>query len=155
MCTVLNSSPLDGKIINGLPGIRKIVQYMASLQLAIYEKNNLNELSWKHFCGSAIISSRVLLTSGFCVIYMETETGQNYIYASAVVGTIDLLEDTHKRHSILTAQAHPLLYSTKSQGAKSNYDIGVVLVCWLIGFTIIRFCKFSVNSNSFLDLVIH
>ena len=111
---------------------------MASLQLAAKHTPNSNQVTWKHFCGSGLISPKFLLTAAFCIFYMEPRKGPKYVFFSAVVGSVDVTGDLQNRHSISNAGVISPYYTTKSEKAKSNYEIGLVLVSLLITFIIIE-----------------
>ena len=134
MLTVLNSSVLESKIVDGRLARDNEKKYMASLQLSVCLTPNSDLRIWNHFCGSTLISFKFLLTAAACIAYMDKITGKNYFYASAVVGANNLLSDEIHRLKILLADVHPLYYSVSYEKVETNYDVGVVMVHWSISF---------------------
>ena len=129
MFTVLNSSLVESKIINGLEANFSETMYMVSLQAAEPVSLNLNMRAWKHFCGAGMISWKIVLTSAFCTLYMEDVGGDEFKFASAVVGTVNL-SCGGKRYGILKVKRHPRYKNDEHEpGIAQDHDLAVVMVC--------------------------
>ena len=122
----LNSSLLESKLVGGsaVSDIQK--KYMASIQLIKKSISNPELLFWNHVCSAGAIAPKFLLSSARCVNDINSIILISKKYASAVVGTDDLM-DERNRHYIQNA-FHHTSFKIESQRETSDYNYGVILV---------------------------
>ena len=143
MSLELDSSLLVGKIVGGSNATNNELKYMASMQINERNTDRSDVFVWKHYCGAGVIGPRFLLTAAQCIHYIITYGGDNFIDASALVGTNDL--STGGRRINIRSVKHNNLFCNHNPESSSKNDYGVILVSISISFNFIR-TLIAINS---------
>ena len=112
----LNSSLLDGKVINGFPVVQQDVKFMASLKM-----NSI------HFCGGCVISTKHILTAGQCIYLIKLQGVMDFANIIVWLGTIHLFGYGITRN-VKDLEHHPQ-FDPLAPRETCAFDIGVILVC--------------------------
>ena len=111
----LNSSLLNGKLINGNAAAQREVKFMASLKMNLI-----------HFCSGCVISPKHILTVGQCIYLIKLQGEKNYTNVIVWLGTIELYGYGIKRN-VKDLEHHPQ-FNPLVPSETCAYDIGVILV---------------------------
>ena len=148
--TVINSSILSGKIVNGgKVTTQSEVLFMASIRLRL-KLNNDNE--WIHICGGCMISEEHILSAAQCVYQIRYYARADLENAAAFMGSISLIES--KLYYRIKKTIVPNEYNPENVAETIGYNIGImwvglIIVIYLVIETLLKLLRFESQNFYF------